>query len=103
MTQQTTWNGPDDPQRKAWQWLLCRSGARYREDLMDDAMNTLNGETRSVAAEFSIPILDLAKVMPKSRLYFYDDVHFNDRGASEAAQELATLIIASNSLQRAAR
>jgi len=92
MTQQTTWNGPDNANLKEWQWLLCRSGTRYREDYMNEALTALNDQTRQVAHQFSIPVYDLAGTMPKSRDFFYDDVHFNDRGAQEAGIGLATLI-----------
>ena len=92
MTQQTTWDGPDSANLKEWQWLLCRSGVRYREDYMNEALTALNDQTRQVAREFSVPVYDLALTMPKSRNFFYDDVHFNERGAQEAAMGLATLI-----------
>jgi len=92
MTQQTTWNGPDNANLKEWQWLVCRSGTRYREDYMHEALTALNDQTRQVARQFSIPVYDLAGTMPKSRDFFYDDVHFNDRGAQEAAMGLAALI-----------
>jgi lysophospholipase L1-like esterase len=91
MTQQTTWNGPENANLKEWQWILCRSGVRYREDFMDEALTALNDQTRLVARQYSIPIFDLAKTMPKSRDFFFDDVHFNERGAQEGAQGLATL------------
>lgn len=92
MTQQTTWTGPAAPGLKEWQWILCRSGTRYREDFMDEALTTLNDQTRQVAQQYSLPLYDLARTMPKSRDFFYDDVHFNDRGAQEAALGLAAVI-----------
>lgn len=92
MTQQTTWTGPATSGLKEWHWILCRSGTRYREDFMQEALTALNDQTRQVAQQYSLPLYDLAGTMPKSRDLFYDDVHFNDRGAREAALELATLI-----------
>jgi lysophospholipase L1-like esterase len=92
MTQQTTWSGPENANLKEWQWILCRSGAKYREDYLNEALTALNDQTRQVAREFSIPVYDLAGTMPKSRDFFYDDVHFNDRGAHEAAVGLAAVI-----------
>jgi hypothetical protein len=102
MTQQTTWNGPDDPNRKAWQWAICRSGVRYREDFMDATLNALNDQMRQVARQYSIPLYDLADQMPKSRDFFYDDVHFNTRGAHDAAIQLALLIVQTGSLPNSA-
>jgi len=92
MTQQTTWNGPEDSKLQEWQWIICRNGTRYREQAMDEALTALNDQMRQVAHDYSLPIYDLARTMPKSSEFFYDDVHFNDRGAAEAARELAALI-----------
>src|ERR1043166_2993450 len=92
MTQQTTWNGPENANLKEWHWILCRSGKRYREDFMEEALTSLNDLTRQVASQYSIPLYDLSRTMPKSRDFFYDDVHFNDRGARETAAGLAALI-----------
>jgi len=100
LTQQTTWNGPDEARRKEWQWITCRSGVKYREDFMDEAMNVLNNETRRVAGLYKIPLYDLAASIPKSREFFFDDVHFNHEGARFTAHALATLIVANQQLAR---
>lgn len=60
---------------------------------MDEAMNVLNNVTRKVADQYQIPLYDLAATMPKSREFFFDDVHFNDQGARTAAHELANVIL----------
>jgi hypothetical protein len=39
-----------------------------------------------------VPLYDLANTLPKSRAFFFDDVHFNDRGAHEAAAGLAAVV-----------
>ena len=92
MTQPATWNGPGNSNLQEWQWLLCRSGTRYRAEFMDEALTALNDQTRQVALEYSLPLYDLAKTIPKSSEFFYDDVHFNDRGAQEAANGLAAVV-----------
>ena len=92
MTQQTTWNGPNTPEMKEWQSMLCRGTVRYREDLMDQAMETFNDQMRQTARQYSLPLYDLARTMPKSRDFFYDDVHFNDQGAHDVGLQLAALI-----------
>jgi lysophospholipase L1-like esterase len=93
MTQQTTWNSPVDPAAKSWQWMRYRNGVNYREDYMNDAMESLNDQMRRIAAENSILLYDLARSMPKSLEFFYDDAHFNEKGADTAATELAALIL----------
>jgi len=96
MTQQTTWNSSVDSEAKNWHWILYRGGVTYREDFMDEALESLNDQMRRLAIENSIPLYDLAKSMPKSLEFFYDDVHFNEHGAYIAGAELATLILKKN-------
>ena len=93
MTQQSTWNSSVDPGVSKWHWMSYRGDVAYREDFMDEALESLNDQMRRLAAEDSIPLYDLAKSMPKSLEFFYDDVHFNERGAAAAGAELASLIL----------
>ena len=92
MTQQTTWNSTVDPEARNWHWMLYRD-VRYREELMHAALESLNDAMRELAAEFKIPLYDLARSLPKSTEFFYDDMHFNTNGARVAGLELASLII----------
>lgn len=91
MTQATTWNSDVDPRAADWHWLTGFE-SRHREDQLDSAMELYNDTTRAVAAEFGIPILDLARALPKSLDFFYDDVHFNVNGAATAAAALADVV-----------
>jgi len=92
MTQQSTWNS-SDPKVKDWQWILYRFGVTYREDVMNEALESLNDVMRQLAAEHGVPTYDLARLMTKSSDHFYDDVHFNTNGARVAGIELAYFII----------
>jgi lysophospholipase L1-like esterase len=96
MTQQTTWNGKIDPSVENWQWMLLRDGVTYPADAMYEALESLNDVMRSVAASRRIPIYDLARSMPKSSEFFYDDVHFNVKGARVAGEELASVVLSHN-------
>ncbi|MDB4949549.1 MAG: GDSL-like lipase/acylhydrolase family protein [Gemmatimonadetes bacterium] len=91
MTQQTTWSSPD-PRAAPWHWMGSDS-VRYRETALDSAMSLYNAAMRRVAAEQGAPVLDLARTVPKSMDYFYDDVHFNVRGAATTADLLARFLI----------
>jgi len=93
MTQQTTWNSTVDPNVRNWQWILYRNGVTYREDFMNEALESLNDQTRQISSENSIPLYDLARSMPKSLEFFYDDVHFNENGARVAGSQLASLLL----------
>jgi lysophospholipase L1-like esterase len=96
MTQQTTWNSKIDPSVENWQWMLLRGGVTYRAEAMDAGLESLNDVMRSVAASRRIPIYDLARSMHKSSEFFYDDVHFNVKGARVAGEELANVILSHN-------
>ena len=99
VTQQTTWNSPVDPRVSNWHWMLHCNGKTYREDFMDEALEALNEVMRQVSIEQAIPIYDLAKLLPKSLEFFYDDVHFNVRGASIVGEDLGKYILQSKLIQ----
>lgn len=93
MTQQSTWNSHVDPHARDWSWMRNRTGVTYREDYMDAALESLNDVMRGVAAGNDVPVFDLARTMPKSLKYFYDDCHFNTEGSITAGHELAKMLV----------
>lgn len=92
MTQATTWN-TSDPRLRPWHWMLGGDDARYSEAALDSAMGRYDDATRAVGAAQAVPVFDLAAALPKSADYFYDDVHFNVRGADTAARLLAGFMV----------
>ena len=97
VTQPTTWNSTVDPETRNWHWMRSSpSDVRYREDLLDEAMETLNDGMRQLAAKHSVSLYDLAILMPKSLDFFYDDVHFNVKGAQTTAKGIAAFILERN-------
>ncbi len=93
MTQQSTWNSAVDPHTRDWSWMRNRTDVTFREDKMDAALERLNDTMRSVAAQNDVPVFDLARTMPKSLEFFYDDCHFNTAGSIAAGQRLARMLI----------
>jgi lysophospholipase L1-like esterase len=93
MTQAVTWNSKVDPKVTDWVWATHRNGVTYREDLMDMAMTAYNDAMRAAAEENDIPVFDLARMIPKSLAFFYDDCHFNIKGAERAATMLGAFLI----------
>jgi lysophospholipase L1-like esterase len=91
-THPSSWNSKVDPGAREFHWLRAYDGITYREDVMDAALERMNDVMRAVAMEDSIPLCDLARVLPKSREYFYDDCHFNREGARTAGRELARVL-----------
>ncbi len=92
MTQPDSWQSTIDPQMKEWHWMRLRGQTVYREEAMAQAMNAYNEVTRAVAAEQKVDLYDAAKSLPKSLEYFFDDVHYTDKGSRELALGLAALI-----------
>ena len=93
MTQASSWNSDVDPNISDWHWMLYRFGVTYREDPMDRGLESYNDAMRELAEEHSVPVYDLARSLPKSSAYFYDDVHFNVGGAATAGEGLASFIL----------
>lgn len=93
MTQATTWNSKTDPDITNWIWGTYKNGFTYREDLMDDVMTAYNDVMRTVAADHNLPVFDMALLMPKSLDFFYDDCHFNIRGAQKAGTLLGNFLM----------
>ena len=93
MTQQTTWNSQVDPEAVNWHHMRYRNNVTYSEEALDRALEAYNNIMRQLAVEYDIPLLDLTETMPKSLEYFYDDVHFNVKGAQAATEALTRLIL----------
>ena len=103
LTQATTWNSRVDSTIAKWHWMTGGPDSAYREEALDQAMEAYNDAVRAVATEFDVPLLDLARVLPKSGEYFYDDVHFNPRGAETVGARLASFVSENTRLKQALR
>jgi lysophospholipase L1-like esterase len=103
LTQATTWNSRVDSEIATWHWMSAGPDSAYREEALDQAMEAYNDAVRAVAAEFKVPLLDLARALPKSGEYFYDDVHFNPRGADTVGAMLALFVSENTRLRKASR
>ena len=93
LTQPTTWNSRVDPRAEEWHWMTLVGGTVYREDLLDAAMGRYNDALTAVARRHGAATFDLAAALPKSLEFFYDDVHFNVRGADTTAALLAEFLV----------
>jgi len=103
LTQATTWNSRVDSEIANWHWMSAGPDSAYREEALDQAMEAYNDAVRAVAAEFNVPLFDLARLLPKSGEYFYDDVHFNPRGAETVGARLALFVWENARLMKALR
>jgi len=93
MTQPSTWNSGVDPGAGDRHWMRLYHDVVYREDTMDSALERLNDVMRTVAAEDSVPLYDLARALPKSLEFFYDDCHFTRAGALATGRGLAHFLM----------
>lgn len=57
--------------------------------LMWEMLEKYNDVTRALCVEKGVPLIDLARLMPKNSLYFYDMSHFTNPGAAEVAEQLS--------------
>jgi len=57
--------------------------------LMWDILEQYNDVVRRMCAEKRLPLVDLARLMPKNSLYFYDMSHFTNEGAAEVSAIVA--------------
>jgi lysophospholipase L1-like esterase len=57
------------------------------------SLEKYNDVARAVAAENDVPLIDLAREMPKSSLYFYDLVHFTNRGCDEVGSIISRALL----------
>jgi lysophospholipase L1-like esterase len=53
--------------------------------LLWEMLEKYNDVTRSLCREKGLPLIDLARLMPKNSLYFYDMSHFTNQGAAKVA------------------
>jgi lysophospholipase L1-like esterase len=61
--------------------------------LMWRMLEEYNEVTRSVCAGKDLPMIDLAHLLPKNSLYFYDMSHFTNEGAEEVSSLVANALM----------
>ncbi len=93
MTAQSTWNSTIDPEAKKYHLGLFYGDKQFREDYMQDALESYNDALRRLSLEYAVPVFDSVTIMTKSSEYYYDDYHFNKNGAAFAGKHLASFIL----------
>jgi hypothetical protein len=61
--------------------------------LLWEMLERYNDEVRRMCADRGLPMIDLARLMPKNSQYFYDMSHFTNAGSAEVAGLLAPAMI----------
>ncbi len=103
-TQPVIYSDTISPQAESLLWMAYYGHiedaiGRYSPKILRDAMDQFNNRLLSVCDIYNIECIDLATEMNGNELFFYDDVHFNERGASKVAELVANYLI-ERSLQK---
>jgi lysophospholipase L1-like esterase len=96
ITQPMVWHAGISPEaeRLLWSAFLGDNDSpegRYRVADLERAMATFNDATLEACRRADLPCVDLASAMarPERESWYYDDAHYNERGAEVVARILA--------------
>ena len=99
MTQPSIWRAGLSIDEKGQLWMggvgefrEVANSLYYEPEALERGMDAYNQRLLKVCRETGTPCLDLAKAVPKSVDYFYDDEHFTDRGQELVASRVAVAI-----------
>ncbi|HWA99503.1 MAG TPA: hypothetical protein VG713_13465 [Pirellulales bacterium] len=77
-------------------------GKRASVASMRSGMDQFNNQTRRIAKELDVPLIELEAAVPKTLDYFYDDVHYTRRGNTRVAETVADFLIEQGMIERGA-
>lgn len=92
MTQPYAWNKnltPSDQKILWWGWVYGAKDTFYSLDVQTYIFDAYNQTLLDVCHKRAIPCIDLANKVPHDLSYFYDDIHFNEKGNAEVARVVA--------------
>jgi hypothetical protein len=96
ISQPTIWSATAPPPVEALFWWGSVEGLGsgtqklyYNSDALDRMMTLFNECLRTVAREKNVPLIDLARTLPKDSAYFYDEMHYNEAGSRAVADIIA--------------
>jgi lysophospholipase L1-like esterase len=91
VTQPYLWDVNNTEEEDSMMWMTTDYfGSYYYVKDMAETMDKYNQILLNVCLNNSdVFCLDLSEKVPKSLNYFYDDVHFNERGAQLVAEEIS--------------
>lgn len=89
ITQPALWGAPPGK----WEELLWVSyDGRIPHAQLWEMLERFNDVMRRLSAELGVPLVDLARRLPKTAEVFYDDDHFTVKGAEIVADEIARVM-----------
>jgi hypothetical protein len=100
MTQPTIWNSSLSEDLNALLWLggignfQKESGkVYYSVDALEKGIEKYNHTLLRVCQERQVECIDLSSVLEKDTTVFYDDIHFNERGARKVAKIISNYLL----------
>jgi lysophospholipase L1-like esterase len=70
----------------------CKRQEYFTPRALAEGVDRFNAVTLEVCRERGLPCVDLAAAVAKSRVNFYDDMHFNEAGARRVAEVVAPAV-----------
>ncbi|MBI5727004.1 MAG: hypothetical protein HY965_04085 [Ignavibacteriales bacterium] len=99
LTQPSAWNDTlsHDMEKLCWMGWIGKnqnenSGHYYSFRQLKKAMDKYNSLLKSICAAHNVVCIDLEKNLSKDTTTFYDDCHFNERGAEKVAGMIYSVI-----------
>ena len=77
-------------------WENCNDAHYYAPETLESALHQFNKVTMSVCRERSVTCVDLENLIPKSADYYFDDMHYTERGAHLVARYVADAVTDDN-------
>ena len=95
MTQPTMWRPDLTPEEK--ELLLFgwshQTGVYYTVEALLEGITAYNEQLLMICEARGVECIDLATALPKDTTVFYDDVHFNERGADLVAETITDYLL----------
>jgi lysophospholipase L1-like esterase len=95
ITQPMLWGDTIDPETQVYLGnieITPESNSLMRWKILQ----AYNEGMKNVASQHNIAVIDLANTLPKSSLYFYDEIHFTPQGSQAIAEILKNQILKQN-------
>ncbi len=79
-------------ENQLWMGYLPEGGVNLSTEFLFQEMNRFNDAVRKLARDYDVELIDLEKEIPKTLIYFYDDVHLTPEGAERASEVISTYL-----------
>lgn len=94
ITQPSLWRANMSVKEVGWLWLdaqgdFMQPNQNYHSvELLDSLLGKINGVTKELARSHQLQCIELDELLPKDSSYYYDGIHFNEKGSEAVASIL---------------